>query len=151
MIVWIKEGDIFELKGVESYAHGCNCAGAMGKGIALQFRKKFPDMYKEYKTLCLDGKFKLGSVFEYYTGSGYVYNLGTQERWGISADMKGIEESLRKMLLMASEKKVESIALPRIGSGLGGRDWSEVRIIIERVAFLYPKTNLFIVENYKNI
>ena len=43
MVIYIKEGDIFALDGVNSYAHGCNCAGAMGKGIALQFRNRFPD------------------------------------------------------------------------------------------------------------
>ena len=56
MVHFIKEGDIFSLKGVSSYAHGCNCAGAMGKGIALQFRNRYPAMYKEYKLLCQCGQ-----------------------------------------------------------------------------------------------
>ena len=52
MIRYIEKGDIFRIDGVSSYAHGCNCAGAMGKGIAVQFKSKYPDMYLEYKQLC---------------------------------------------------------------------------------------------------
>lgn len=48
MIRYIEKGDIFRIEGVSSYAHGCNCAGAMGKGIAVQFKDKYPDMYLEY-------------------------------------------------------------------------------------------------------
>lgn len=51
MITYIEKGDIFTLTDVTSFAHGCNCAGAMGKGIALQFRNKYPEMYLEYKEL----------------------------------------------------------------------------------------------------
>ena len=47
MIRYIEKGDIFRIDGVSSYAHGCNCAGAMGKGIAVQFKSKYPDMYLE--------------------------------------------------------------------------------------------------------
>ena len=50
MIRYIEKGDIFRIDGVSSYAHGCNCAGAMGKGIAVQFKSKYPDMYLEYKS-----------------------------------------------------------------------------------------------------
>ena len=56
MIRYIEKGDIFRIEGVSSYAHGCNCAGAMGKGIAVQFKDKYPDMYLEYKLLCKENK-----------------------------------------------------------------------------------------------
>ena len=49
MVKYISEGDIFKIEGVNNYAHGCNCAGAMGKGIALVFRAKYPQMYNKYK------------------------------------------------------------------------------------------------------
>lgn len=62
MIRYIEKGDIFRIDGVSSYAHGCNCAGAMGKGIAVQFKSKYPDMYLEYKQLCKENKFCPGDV-----------------------------------------------------------------------------------------
>lgn len=77
MIHYIKEGDIFSIEGVSSYAHGCNCAGSMGRGIAVQFRKKFPRMYENYRCMCLDGTFQPGDVYDYDYGNGHVYNLAT--------------------------------------------------------------------------
>lgn len=79
MVCFIKEGDIFALNEVSSFAHGCNCAGAMGKGIVLQFKGRFPEMYKEYKMLCQCGQFNPCDVFDYNYGEGYVYNLATQQ------------------------------------------------------------------------
>lgn len=52
MVTYIEHGNIFDLFEISNYAHGCNCAGAMGKGIALQFKDKFPKMYLEYKRRC---------------------------------------------------------------------------------------------------
>lgn len=58
MIRYIEKGDIFRINGVRNYAHGGNCAGAMDKGIAVQFKDKYPDIYLEYKKLCKDGSEK---------------------------------------------------------------------------------------------
>ena len=63
MIKYIPRGDIFRIPGVTSYAHGCNCAGAMGKGIALQFKRKFHKMFNQYHALCVSGNFKSGDIF----------------------------------------------------------------------------------------
>jgi O-acetyl-ADP-ribose deacetylase (regulator of RNase III) len=81
MVTYIYEGDIFSLEGVSNFAHGCNCAGAMGKGIALQFKTKYPKMYKEYKALCQEGLFLLGDIFIYKYETGTIFNLGTQTTW----------------------------------------------------------------------
>lgn len=79
MVKYLKEGNIFNIEGVMNYAHGYNCAGAMGKGIALQFKEKYPQMFRLYKQKCKTGDFVPGDVFEYNYGNGYVYNLGTQK------------------------------------------------------------------------
>jgi len=49
MVYYIEEGNIFQIPQIRNYAHGCNCVGAMGKGIALQFKGRFPEMYEQYK------------------------------------------------------------------------------------------------------
>ena len=59
MVHYIQEGNIFKIPQVRSYAHGCNCVGAMGKGIALQFKVKFLEMYEQYKALCKENKYKV--------------------------------------------------------------------------------------------
>jgi O-acetyl-ADP-ribose deacetylase (regulator of RNase III) len=150
MVRYIEFGNIFKLQGINSYAHGCNCAGAMGKGIAVQFKKKFPKMYAEYKKLCHQGEFSLGDVFEYNYGDGYVFNLGTQATWKTKANIHAIEQSLTKMLLLASSKNVKKIALPKIAAGLGGLNWDSVKSVINKVATNHPDIELLVVENYND-
>lgn len=148
MITYFSQGDIFSIPDVFNYAHGCNCAGAMGKGIALQFKEKFPQMYKEYKQLCKSDNFKVGNVFLYKTEDGWVFNLGTQESWKRKAELKYIEQSIESMFLLAEQNHIDKIALPRIGAGLGGLDWRIIKQVIEKKAQKYPNIDLFIVENY---
>ncbi|MDB9005713.1 macro domain-containing protein [Parabacteroides distasonis] len=148
MVNFINKGDIFNLNGVHSYAHGCNCAGAMGKGIALQFRERYPKMYAEYKKLCQQGKFNPGDVFDYDYGEGHIYNLGTQKTWRTKAEVPYIRESLDKMLKLAQSAGVKSIALPTVGAGLGGLSWDLVKALIEDVASNYSMVDLFVVESY---
>lgn len=121
----------------------------MGKGIAVQFKEKFPKMYLEYKRLCRERQFLPGDVFEYNYGDGFVFNLGTQVSWTTKAEISAIEQSLRKMLQLSGQLNVDKIALPRIGAGLGRLDWKEVKLTIDNVSKEYPDIDLFVVENYK--
>ena len=152
MINYIPRGDIFRLPGVTSYAHGCNCAGAMGKGIALQFKRKFHKMYLQYNSMCISGNFKPGDVFPYeYSQNCFVYNLATQKHYAIHgrlAKLEHIRKSVKKMLEHAAAHNVTDIALPKIGAGLGGLDWEDVKIALEDVAEDYPDITLHVVEEY---
>lgn len=121
----------------------------MGKGIALQFKEKYSQMYLQYKKLCTDGLFSLGDVFAYDYGNGIIFNLGTQKTWKTKADISAIETALIKMFLYAVQNNIHEIALPKIGAGLGGLDWDDVKNTIDKIAKEYPNINLFIVENYK--
>ena len=150
MVRYIEKGNIFNLDEVRGYAHGCNCAGAMGKGIALQFREKYPEMYKQYVSLCKIGQFKPGDVFDYYTDGIHIYNLGTQKTWRTKAEPEYIRTSLRKMLELAIADHVPSIAMPAIGAGLGSLPWDSVKRIIEEVASEYSNDiTLYVVEKYE--
>ncbi|PSL42847.1 O-acetyl-ADP-ribose deacetylase (regulator of RNase III) [Chitinophaga niastensis] len=149
MTTYIEFGDIFNLPHVKNYAHGCNCTGAMGKGIAIQFKGRFPEMYKQYKELCRNETFKIGEVFLFDYGAGYVFNLGTQLTWKTKAELKSVKSALQKMLGIAEELKIKEIALPKIGAGLGGLNWDEVKTAINEISSHFPEIDLFIVENYK--
>ena len=138
MITYIEKGDIFTLTDVTSFAHGCNCAGAMGKGIALQFRNKYPEMYLEYKELCKNGEYIPGDVFDYDYGIGHIYNLATQLTWRTKAKLEYIEKSVTK------------IALPAIGAGLGGLEWNDVKDVLEKASANYPNIELYVVESYQS-
>ncbi len=148
MIHYIKYGDIFDIADVTSYAHGCNCAGAMGKGIALQFKAKFPEMYVEYKRLCDNGEFNPGDVYAYNYGPGYVFNLGTQATWRTKAKLEYIESASGKMMEIAESVGVDKIVLPAIGAGLGGLLWEDVKQTLEKVAAQHISVGLYVVENY---
>lgn len=149
MVTYIEFGNIFNLQGITNYAHGCNCAGAMGKGIALQFKERYPKMYIEYKNLCENGIFTLGDVFPYIHKEGVVFNLGTQINWRTKADINAIEKTLIKMMTYAHQNNIYKIALPKIGAGLGGLNWNDVKYIIDKVANEYPNIDLFVIENFK--
>lgn len=148
MVEIIASGDIFEIDGVTSYAHGCNCVGAMGKGIALQFRNKFPEMYRQYKLKCKNNEFNPGDVYDYDYGNGHIYNLATEKSWRTGARIQYIEDALTKMFQLAEIDNVKSIAMPTIGAGLGGLNWDIVKEAITKIATLYPNVELYIVENY---
>lgn len=148
MIQYIERGDIFNIEGVNNYAHGCNCAGAMGKGIALQFKNKYPKMYSEYRAMCKDGLFNPGDVFDYNYGNGHIYNLGTQVSWKTKARLEHIENSVGRMLELAASENVTRIALPAIGAGLGGLNWNDVKEILNRISVNYPEIELYVVEAY---
>ena len=124
------KGDLFKSTKIKAYAHGCNCAGAMGKGIALRFKDSWPEMYKKYKIECVEGRFCLGDVFTWQVGEYTVFNLGTQSSWRAKAKLSAIESSMAKMLQIAKENDIEAIGMPTIGSGLGGLQWQDVKQII---------------------
>lgn len=135
MPVEYRTGDLF-LSDTDALAHGCNCQGVMGAGIAVQFRKRYPEMFKEYQNRCKSLQFYLHSVYAYEATDGRViYNLGTQVYPGPCASLIAIRHCLDEMVCYPTRKgkSVDSIALPRIGCGLGGLNWMDVKKVIEDV------------------
>jgi O-acetyl-ADP-ribose deacetylase (regulator of RNase III) len=126
------EGDMFAARGVRAWGHGCNCAGSMGAGIAVEFKRRFPRMFDEYRARCADGRFGLGDVFVWSEGEMTVYNLGTQEHWKKKAQLAALTKAVGRMVALAEKGGIERIALPRIGAGLGGLDWPKVRSVLEQ-------------------
>ena len=151
MVFYIQEGDLFRIPQLRNYAHGCNCAGAMGRGIALQFKHKFPQMYEQYKALCKTNKYVVGDVFKYSYKDGVIYNLGTQKTWWEKAELEYIEKSLCKMMQMAENDKVTEIAMPAIGAGLGGGNWNEIKQVINNAASTQPSVDLYVIERYADV
>jgi O-acetyl-ADP-ribose deacetylase (regulator of RNase III) len=130
--VFIK-GDLFATEGLTAYGHGCNCAGGMGAGVAIEFKRRWPTMFEEYAARCADGRFGLGDVFAWNEGGVTVYNLGTQAHWKKKAQLPALAVGLRKMVELAGHAGIERIGLPRIGAGLGGLDWMRVKRVLTEV------------------
>lgn len=105
----------------------------MGKGIAVEFRRRFPAMYEEYRRRCADGRFGLGDVFVWRADDRVVFNLGTQKTWRTKARLADVATALRAMVAIAEREGDAEIGLPRIGAGLGALPWVDVRAMIERI------------------
>lgn len=127
-------GDLF-VSHLPALAHGCNCRGVMGAGIARQFAEFWPSMYFEYRRRCDHGEFGLGSVMTYRTASGLVvFNLGTQLDPGPTASLDAVGESVSSMVRQAKDMSLPAIGMPRIGCGIGGLDWRDVRSMLQLCA-----------------
>jgi O-acetyl-ADP-ribose deacetylase (regulator of RNase III) len=138
-------GDLFGNEhDARSLAHGCNCQGSMGAGVARTFRSRYPEMYEEYRRRCKAEPrlFNLGDCWLWKADDRpCVFNLGTQEGfWRSRASYEAIETSLREMRRLADSLGVTSIAIPRIGVGYGGLSWKKVRAIVEAVFGDWPGT-----------
>ena len=147
MPVAFKDGDIFSTPGISAFAHGCNCAGAMGKGIAIVFKERWPRMFCEYRQRCRNGTFNPGDVFLWEENKELVFNLATQKTWRTKATLEAVAESLATMAEIAEMKGVTEIALPRVGAGLGGLRWEEVKAIMSELGAVRP-VNLLVCENF---
>jgi ribA/ribD-fused uncharacterized protein len=131
-------GDLFDNEhDAQSFAHGCNCQGSMGAGVAKTFRTCYPEMYEEYRDRCkaVPRQFNLGDCWLWKEKSRpSVFNLGTQEGfWRARASYEAIDTALRRMREQAEVEGITSIAIPRIGVGYGGLSWKKVRVIVESV------------------
>jgi O-acetyl-ADP-ribose deacetylase (regulator of RNase III) len=145
-------GDLFANRfGAQALAHGCNCQGSMGAGIATGFRDRYPTMFAEYRRRCKADprEFNLGDAFLWTAdGPPSVFNLGTQEGvWRARASYPAIEAALRAMRERADRERITSVAMPRVGAGYGGLSWPKVRAVIEAVFGDWPGT-LYVYEDY---
>lgn len=134
-----RTGDLFAQPDLSALAHGVNCLGAMGAGIAVLFRRRDEEMYRAYREVCETNRLLPGDVFFWQHDDGsWTYNLASQYYLGADARLNAIRESLTKAVAHAEDNGVSAIGLPRIGSDIGGLDWSDVRRVIEKVAETTP-------------
>ena len=129
-----KIGDILAEES-EALVNTVNCVGIMGRGIALQFKKAFPDNFKVYAAACERNEVLPGQMFVYETGRltnpRYIINFPTKRHWRGNSRMEDVEEGLKALADVIRERNIRSIAIPPLGSGLGGLEWDEVRPRIE--------------------
>jgi len=126
------KGDLFEAS-EPVFAHGCNCAGAMGRGIAKQFRRRWPEMYVEYKRRCTQNKFGLGDIFVWQRNDVIIYNLGTQATWRTIASLDAIATSVRQMIDHSELYNIRRITMPLVGAGHGGLRWESIEEAIREI------------------
>ena len=111
-----------------------NTVGAMGKGIALQFKRAYPDMFRAYERAAKAGELQPGNVHVWETGAldgpRYILNFPTKRHWRAPSRLEDIEAGLADLVRVVDELAIRSIALPPLGCGNGGLDWSVVAPLI---------------------
>jgi O-acetyl-ADP-ribose deacetylase (regulator of RNase III) len=124
-------GNLFEAP-VQTLVNTVNTQGVMGKGIALTFRKLYPEMFAQYQQLCEHGGFKTGSLFLYKTPTRLILNFPTKREWRKPARLEYIEAGLQKFVEVFNSAGIHSIAFPPLGCGNGELDFADVRLLMER-------------------
>lgn len=131
-----KTGDILT-QDAEALVNTVNCVGIMGRGLALQFKKAFPDNFKSYSVACKRKEVKPGRMFVYETGQltnpQYIINFPTKRHWRDKSRMEDIDAGLVALAEEIRSHNFHSIAIPALGCGLGGLDWFEVRPRVEKM------------------
>lgn len=123
------------LANAEALVNTVNTVGVMGKGIALQFKKAYPEMEKAYISACKNGSLKIGKVQVWETGlifnPRYVINFPTKMHWRNPSKLDYVIAGLKDLAQIIQELELKSIAIPPLGCGLGGLDWRQVSFEIE--------------------
>jgi O-acetyl-ADP-ribose deacetylase (regulator of RNase III)/uncharacterized protein YwgA len=132
MIEAVRKGDLFESR-VQTLVNTVNTVGVMGKGIALEFKRRFPDMFADYQRRCHAGEVRLG---EPYLWRGlvepWVINFPTKDHWRSVSRLADIEKGLAYLAEHVAEWGVTSLAVPPLGAGSGRLDWATVGPTIYR-------------------
>lgn len=127
-------GDIMQAD-AEALINTVNCVGIMGRGIALQFKNAYPANFKAYEAACKRNEVQPGRMFVFSTGQltnpRYIINFPTKRHWRGKSRIEDIESGLKDLVRVIREGNIRSIAIPPLGSGLGGLHWPDVRKRIE--------------------
>lgn len=132
-------GNIFD-SGCDAIVNTVNCVGVMGKGLALQVKEQFPDVYKKYKIDCNNGLVKTGQVicYEGNANTKWIINFPTKQHWKDPSKSEWIESGLESLRLKLIELAPLSVAIPKLGCANGGLDWKDVKFMIEGILYGLP-------------
>jgi len=148
-MIEITAGDILQAD-AEALVNTVNCVGVMGRGIALQFKKEFPENFDAYKAACERKAVQPGQMLvvdlNRLDRPRYVINFPTKRHWKGKSRLEDIESGLAALVNEVSSRNIRSIAIPPLGCGLGGLDWEVVRPMIERVFRDLPDVRAFLYE-----
>jgi O-acetyl-ADP-ribose deacetylase (regulator of RNase III) len=134
----------------EALVNTVNCVGVMGRGVALQFKRAFPANFKAYFAACQRGEVQPGRMFVFDTGGmtspRYIINFPTKRHWRGKSRVEDIESGLAALVEVIRSRRIHSVAMPPLGSGLGGLDWNQVRPLIEDALSEAPEVDVLVFE-----
>lgn len=139
-------GDIFQSP-AQVLTNPVNCVGVMGKGLALEFKNRYPDLFTDYKARCNRNEVRLGVPYLWENDYGQVLNFPTKGDWKENSVLQNIERGLKYLAENYQRMGIQSLAMPPLGCGLGGLKWSEVFPIIEKYLKDIPDIEVYVYES----
>lgn len=115
-------GNIFN-SSMQTIVNTVNIVGFMGAGIALEYKRRFPEMFNEYHDLCTSGNLKIGDLHLWKNSSQWILNFPTKIHYSNPSKLDFINKGLSKFISEYKKLGITSIAFPQLGSQLGGLDW----------------------------
>jgi len=129
--VRILEGDLLK-SNMHALVNTVNTVGIMGKGVALAFKKRYPDMYHDYVKRCDRGEVRLGEPYIYRASDHVIVNFPTKQHWRSVSRLSDIEAGLDYLERHYKEWQIKSLAVPPLGCGNGQLEWRIVGPILLR-------------------
>lgn len=134
--VTVIQGDLFS-SSAQTLVNTVNCVGVMGAGIAKEFRRRWPRMFKVYREACKRGDIRIGYPLLCMMTDKWVLNFPTKEHWRGRSKLEYIERGLTTLIAHYKEWGIQSIAFPQLGTNLGGLKWEDVwPLMMEYLAYL---------------
>lgn len=148
MITYVR-GNLFESP-AQVLVNTVNTVGVMGKGVALEFKRLFPEMFREYQQMCEQGRLEIGRLHLFRTPGKWVLNFPTKKHWRQPSRTEYIRAGLQTFVRMYSTAGIHSVAFPPLGCGHGQLDFAhDVRPLMEQylrrlpiAVFIYPEKPL---------
>lgn len=135
MSIRFQRGDLLKSADVDAIVNAVNCVGVMGKGIALQFKIRWPENFRAYAAACEAGDVRPGRMFVFDCGDAarprYIINFPTKDHWRGASNREFIRDGLVDLVAQIRRLGIRAVAIPALGCGNGGLEWAEVRPMIE--------------------
>ena len=151
------QGNLLDAQ-TEALVNTVNTVGVMGKGIALMFKQRFPQNMDAYAKACKAGEVQTGTMFitatGELTGAKWIVNFPTKQHWRAKSRLEWIIDGLRDLRRFILENHIQSIAIPPLGAGNGGLNWSMVRPHIESALADLDQVDIWVYEpttQYQNV
>lgn len=143
-------GNLLE-SSAECLVNTVNCEGYMGKGIAYQFKLKFPENNKDYVKACKTGELTIGKLHYFREDNKLIINFPTKDKWRRKSKIEYVIQGLDELKIILPKLNVRSIALPPLGCGNGGLQWNEVKqVILEKLKDIESNYDFYIYEPSQN-
>jgi O-acetyl-ADP-ribose deacetylase (regulator of RNase III) len=135
MILWrAPSDDLFAETTVDVLVNPVNCVGVSGKGLAMEFKKRFPAAQLDYERACVDGRLTLGQVLLTPAPAPvrFIAFLPTKTHWRVASELAHVDGGLASLVREVRRRRIRSLAIPALGCGYGGLRWRDVKPVLVR-------------------